>query len=307
MSSSSARGFATTIPNESTRNISALMALLPSRKYAVYESCEWDRARSTDSFYIASSLFRSASESFIADIIVERQNGVIIVNVVVCTGTMSPIAGETEHHRMWSLIHNGREYENTNDSSYAIQTHVVLSFKLKRSSLQLIEDDHFIVSLWNNLQKRVYRNIPLPFPQPNANQSWNVVSVVPRSVSLSVATHFVTFYARQGASHISLVLLSPYPALKAALRQHARRGFVSFRDSFWDAQINATAPNPAYSMRGVVYQGEFLRSRKDYQVTTFLEMNEYLTGWNLSRFSLPLRLQSLPSVSRVGTYLVNDL
>lgn len=265
----------------------------------MYESCEWNRTRSTDSFYVASSLFRSASESFIADIIVERQNAVVIVYVVVCTGTMSLIAGETEHHRMWSLTHNGREYKNMNDSLYAIHTHVVLTFKLNRFSLHLIDGDHFVISLWNNLQRRVYRDIPLPFPQSNRNQTWNVVSIAPRSVSLSVATHFVAFYARQGASHISLVLISPYPALKAALLPYVRRGFVSFREYFWDARINTTISNTSYSMRGVVYQGEFLRSRKDYQVTTFLEMNEFLTGRNLSRFSLPSLLCALPSVSRV--------
>lgn len=273
----------------------------------MYESCDWNPDRSADSFYIASSLFHSASESFIADIIVERQNSLVIVYVVVCTGTMSLITGETEHHRMWSLTHNGREYENTNDSSYSIHTHVVLSFKLKRSSLRLINGDHFVISLWNNLQKRVYQNIPLPFPQSNANQTWNVVSVVPRSVPLSLATHFAAYYARQGASHISLVLLSPHPVLKAVLRQYVKRGFVSFREYFWDARINATVPNSAYSMRGVVYQGEFLRSRKDYHVTTFLEMNEYLTGRNLSRFSLPASLRSLPSVSRVEACPGNHL
>lgn len=120
-----------------------------------------------------------------------------------------------------------------NDSLYAIHTHVVLTFKLNRFSLHLIDGDHFVISLWNNLQRRVYRDIPLPFPQSNRNQTWNVVSIAPRSVSLSVATHFVAFYARQGASHISLVLISPYPALKAALHPYVRRGFVSFREYFW--------------------------------------------------------------------------
>ncbi|KAK8796635.1 hypothetical protein WA588_000763, partial [Blastocystis sp. NMH] len=219
---------------------------------------------------------------------------------------MSLIAGETEHHRMWSLTHNGREYKNMNDSLYAIHTHVVLTFKLNRFSLHLIDGDHFVISLWNNLQRRVYRDIPLPFPQSNRNQTWNVVSIAPRSVSLSVATHFVAFYARQGASHISLVLISPYPALKAALHPYVRRGFVSFREYFWDARINTTISNTSYSMRGVVYQGEFLRSRKDYQVTTFLEMNEFLTGRNLSRFSLPSLLCALPSVSRISPIMMTS-
>lgn len=245
--------------------------------YIVYNSTSWKGIWKDESFGFLSPLFRSVNESFISDIIVEERNSTVVVSVIISLGHLPYMAAEAESHRLWTLEHNGVLYPNENKSFYSVTIFSFLSFSIPRASINLINGDHFDISLHNDLFCRTYRDIPLVLPKKNTKQFWSVFSTINSPITPEEVMFFVSYYKKNGADHISFAFLIYLPDVINSLSSEISQDFVDVHFFFWLDRIKESLPHNRFSFESLQYQAALVRLRSRSSLVTFLNIHDFLT------------------------------
>ena len=149
---------------------------------------------------------------------------------------LNALSREAEKHRSYFLEYNHRNYSNRFTMFPGMDNYNALSYLIPSNDLPVERRDGtpFTFTLYNTIQKRVYRNVRscaiLPTPPTH---DLTICAYVSPFNPIEELYHWVAYYQLHNVTKFILYLGEEYPEVIDAMKEYVKRDIVEFIDWTW--------------------------------------------------------------------------
>ena len=252
----------------------------------------------TDYCYDRTKYLKSFShniyEPYLVDVISTYTSSGVEVIVILNVYHLDIVSREAEKHRHYLLEYNGKNYSNLFKLFPTVDNYNAFRYliPLRDIRFRVEKNSSFYFSLFNNIQKRVYRNIKTCVMIPSAVQhSITLCAYATPFNPVEELYNWIAYYQLQNVTKFIIYLGKEYPEMRNALKGYVAKGIVEFVDWSWPIAGVVWTKVPQREHQASHTMSCFYRYRWITKYMIQCDLDEYIFS-NMTRYNLEIPIEA---------------